>query len=196
MGIFTWSDCTVKNPFDQDGEIKNSAVVNYGGYAKLICPDDTELETTYHDTQGTICGYDIYELVAEWNRFYLSTENLSKKPSDPTKYCGLWSFEKDKLRKEGKTEEEIEILHEAERHKQFCAAVARWEAKAALIDEYKTGASEEYLEEKYGDEWKREIGIAIACEDECARKLKYPIKLTKDKNAHGYDSLYISYSCQ
>ena len=43
---------------------------------------------------------------------------------------------------------------------------------------------------------KRELGIAIACDDDCARKLKYPIKLTKDRNAHGYNNLHISYSTQ
>ncbi len=140
--------------------------------------------------------YDIYELVAEWNRFELSADNLEKKPDDPSRWGGLWDFQKEELKKKGHSDDEIAALDEAERQKYFDAAVRRWENMAALIDEYKAGASDEELSEKYGTEWKREIGIAIACEDDNARKLKYPIKLTKNREAHGYDSLYISYSCQ
>ena len=197
MGIFTWTDAAVKNPkADRYGDYKRKDIVEYGGYAKLICPDNTEIETEYHDSYGRIGLYDIYELVAEWNRFELSADNLSKKPDDPTRFGGLWGFEKEKLKEEGHSDDEIAALDEAERQKYFDAAVRRWERMAALIDEYKTGASDEELSEKYGTEWKREIGIEIACEDENARKLKYPIKLTKNRDAHGYDSLYISYSCQ
>ena len=170
--------------------------MEYGGYAKLICPDNTEIETEYHDSYGRIGGRDIYELVTEWNRFELSADNLEKKPDDPTRFGGLWDFEKQKLKEEGHSDDEIAALDEAERQKYFGAAVRRWERMAALIDEYKTGASDEELSEKYGSEWKRELGIAIACEDDNARRLKFPIKLTKNRNAHGYESLYISYNCQ
>ncbi len=197
MGIFTWTDAAVKDPkCDEYGEYERKEVVEYGEYAKLICPDGTEYETKHHDCYGTICGHDIYELVAEWNRFELSAENLRKKPDDPTKYGGLWDFEKETLRKEGKTESEIQLLDEEKRKKYFDAAVRRWENMAALIDEYKAGASDKSLEKKYGKEWKREVGIAIACDDDCARKLKYPIKLTKNPDIHGYDNLYISYNTQ
>ena len=197
MGIFTWTDACIKSPkCDKYGDYKRKDIVEYGGYAKLICPDGTEIETEHHDYYGRIGMYDIYELVAEWNRFELSADNLEKKPDDPSRWGGLWDFEKEKLKKEGHSDDEIAALDEAERQKYFGAAVRRWERMAALIDEYKTGASDEELSEKYGNEWKRELGIAIACEDDNARKLKYPIKLTKNRDAHGYDSLYISYSCQ
>ena len=172
---------------------KRNDVVEYGGYAKLICPDGTEIETECHDYYGIIGGKDIYDLVAEWNRFYLSADLLRKKPDDPSKFGGLWDFEKEKLRKEGKTEDEIQALDEEERMKYFSAAVKRWENMAALIDEYKTGASDKQLSKKYGKEWKRSIGIAIS-DDE--RKLKFPVKLTKNRDAHGYDSLYISFGTQ
>lgn len=197
MGVFTWTDAAVKNPrADRYGDYRRKDIVEYGGYAKLICPDDTEIETECHDSYGRIGIYDIYELVAEWNRFELSADNLSKKPDDPTRYGGLWDYEKKKLKEEGYSDDEIKDLDEADRKKYFDTAVRVWENTAALIDEYKTGASNEELSKKYGKEWKREIGIAIACEDDNARKLKYPIKLTKNRDAHGYDSLYISYSCQ
>ena len=197
MGTFTWTDAFIKSPkCDQYGDYKRKDIVEYGGYAKLICPDGTEIETESHGYYGEIGGFDIYELVAEWNRFELSADNLSPRPSDPTNWGGLWDFEKEQLKKDGYSDDEITALDEAERQKHFDTAVNRWERMAALIDEYKTGASDEELSEEYGDEWKRELGIAIACEDDNARKLKYPIKLTKNRDVHGYDSLYISYSCQ
>ena len=196
MGIFTWSDCTVKKPFDKNGRIKCDAVVEYGGYAKLICPDNTELETDYHGSDGVIRGRDIYELVAEWNRTYITSESITEKPDDPTKFYGLYDYEKRKLRDEGKSEDEITAIDDSERMKHFYAAVERWKETVAMIDEYRAGASDEVLEEKYGADFKREIGIAISCDDDNASRLKYPVKLTKDKNAHGYENLFISYSCQ
>ena len=196
MGIFTWTDAKVEKPRQNKyGDYNRKDVVEYGGYAKLIFPDDTEIETEHHDSYGRIGMYDIYDLVAEWNRPYLSADNLEERPK-PERYGGLWDFEKETLRKQGKSEEEIAKADEEERNRNWQAAVKRWERMAALIDEYKTGASEKSLAAKYGREWKRNLGIAIACEDENARKLKYPIKLTKDRNAHGYNNLYISYSTQ
>ena len=197
MGIFTWTDATVKSPKKNKwGDYKRKEVVEYGGYAKLICPDDTEIETECHDSYGRIGGYDIYELVAEWNRPFLSTDNLSKQPDDPTRYGGLWDFEKEDMKQKGRSDDEIDVLDEAKRQEHFGAAVKRWEKMAELINAYKAGASDKELLEKYGSDWKRNLGIAIACDDTNAKKLRYPIKLTKNRNAHGYDRLYISYSTQ
>ena len=197
MGIFTWTDATVKSPkCDKYGDYKRKDVVEYGGYAKLICPDNTEIETESHGYYGRIGGYDIYELVAEWNKEYLSADNLEPKPDDPSKYGGLFGFEIDDMKKQGKSDEEIQKADMAERMKYFNADVKRWEEKLSLINEYKSGIPEADLAEKYGEDWKRELGIEIACQDDQARKLKYPIKLTRHKDVHGYENLYISYSCQ
>ena len=197
MGIFTWTDATIKSPkCNKYGDYKRKDVVEYGGYAKLICPDNTEIETESHDFYGRIGGYDIYELVAEWNKEYLSADNLEKKPDDPSKYGGLWSFEIAELKAQGKSEEEIQKIDAEKRMQYFNNAVARWEREAVLIEKYKSGVPEPELAKKYGNDWKRNLGIAIACYDEQARKLKYPIKLTSHKEAHGYDNLYISYGCQ
>lgn len=197
MGMFTWTDATVKKPrLDKYDDYDRRDIVEYGGYAKLICPDNSEIETESHDYYGVIGGRDIYELVAEWNRESLTTDNLSPKPNDPSRYGGLYSFEKESMRQEGKSEEEIEAADKKKRSKYFKMAVNRWERMASLLEEFKAGTSDKILEERYGEDWLREIGIEISCEDENAKKLKYPIKLTKDRNAHGYNNLYISYSCQ
>ena len=196
MGIFTWTDAAIENPqMDDNYNYPDYCVVNYEGYAKLICPDDTEIETEHHDYYGRIGGYDIYELVAEWNRFYLDAGLIEEVP-DVSEFGGLWSFEIESLRKSGKPEEEIQEMHRKAQEEHWKAAIGRRNRMAALFDEYKTGASESELSRKYGKYWKRDIGIEIACRDENAKKLKYPIKLTKRRDAHGYDNLYISYSTQ
>ena len=45
-------------------------------------------------------------------------------------------------------------------------------------------------------DWKRDIGIAIACEDKCAEIIPYPIKIVKNIRTLPYAELGISYSCQ
>lgn len=159
MGIFTWTDAAVKDPVSNEwGDYDSRDVVEYGGYAKLICPDDTEIETPCHDYYGRIGGYDIYDLVAEWNK--------------------------------------ADLLK-----------LATWgDAFGPIVEMFMEGKDDEGISEKaaeiFGEnnymvrEWKRNIGIEISCDDDMARKLKYPIKLTKDRNAHGYNNLYISYSTQ
>lgn len=158
MGIFTWTDATVKDPVSDDwGNFKRKDVVEYGEYAKLICPDDTEIETEYHDYYGRIGGYDIYDLVAEWNKADL----LKLKNWDNNLKPIVEMF------MQGKDDDEISE-----------------KAREIFGDSYMV------------TDWKRNIGIDIACEDDNARMLKYPIKLTKDRNAHGYNNLYISYCTQ
>ena len=159
MGIFTWTDATVKNPKQNKwGDYKDKDVVMYGEYAKLICPDDTEIETNHHDYYGIIGGHDIYDLVAEWNKADL----LKLKD---------WSdifMPVIKMFMDGKDDEEISEK-----------------------------AKEIFGEDSYMvQDWKRNIGIEISVWDDTARKLRYPIKLTKNRNAHGYNNLYISYSTQ
>lgn len=166
MGIFTFTDASVKSPKkNRWGDYSKKDVVGYGGYAKLICPDNTELETEHHSSYGMIGMYDIYELVAEWNRKDL-VKLFSKK--DPKNY-----FYKLKdvatLYGNGKSEEEVEGF---------------------------------MLENGYDmtltifEEWKRHIGIAISCDPKDMRRLKFPVKLTKDRSVHGYGNLYRSYETQ
>lgn len=51
-----------------------------------------------------------------------------------------------------------------------------------LLD-YKDGVSDRVMKEKYGDDFKRNIGIDIACYDEQNFTIPYPIKITHDANA-------------
>ena len=197
MGIFTWTDAAVKDyKLNKYDDYYRKDVVEYGGYAKLICPDNSELETQDHNCYGTICGYDIYELVAEWNKDYLSEDNISTKPNNPMRYGGFYDFEKETMKKNGMSDHEIEIAENEKRMESFERAVKRWEWELKRLLDYKNGSSYEYMSKKYGNEWLREIGIDISCEDKNAIKLMYPIKMNIRNKIHGYENLYISYSTQ
>lgn len=163
MGIFTWTDAAFKNPrCNKYGDYTDTYVVMYGEYAKLICPDDTEIETNSHDYYGRIGGHDIYDLVVDWNK------------------------------------DDLKQLFRDMSENHFGKRLSK------IVDMFVDGVDEdeigEYAAEHFGDymktDWKRNIGIAIACEDRDAKKLRYPIKLTKRRDKHGYNNLYISYSTQ
>ena len=63
------------------------------------------------------------------------------------------------------------------------AAKKRRAAMVAMIKDYRRGVDDDTMREKYGDEYEREIGIAVACYDEQNARLKYPIKMTYDETA-------------
>lgn len=115
------------------------------------------IHETYYDGYGNFGGHDIYDLIAEWNREKLSHHML-----------------KDVLTKswsEGWDGSYIIGL------KHQIKSVER------LMD-YRNGElSEREMKEKYGDDWKRIIGIDIGCYDDQNAALPYPIKITHDPNA-------------
>lgn len=167
MGIFTWTDAQYKKPrMNKWGDYPRKYVVEYGEYARLVCPDNTILETDCHNYYGTINGYDIYDLVAEWNR-----EDI------PRLYKAIKEKGKSSLYKN--FDEIVKMFHKG-------------------IDD--NIISNKIKEMGFADflihDWKRTIGIDIACWDDMTDMLKYPIKLTKNKNINRYDQLYRSYSTQ
>lgn len=69
MGYYTWTDARKKPTPTKDGyDWLAKDKIPYGGYAKVVCPDDTEIIENYYDGYGMFGGYDIYDLVAEWNK--------------------------------------------------------------------------------------------------------------------------------
>ena len=55
---------------------------------------------------------------------------------------------------------------------------------ADRLYDYKEGKlSDEEMADKYGNDWKRILGIDIACYDEQNEALPYPIKITHNENA-------------
>lgn len=85
--------------------------------------------------------------------------------------------------------------------KLYNAVLEIYNAKCAAIMEYVAGASDEYMRKHYGtlfgfgdgSDWKRCLGIEIACYDEQHVKLRYPIKIVEKVCA--YTKAGISPSC-
>ena len=199
MGQFSWLDCIdgsqIRDNWRRDvyvlvpadfggGHLKEELYDGYGrfGNGKPVRLDGTLTGADFHTD-------DIYELVAIWNREFLGDFKPCKDvPTDFMRYGGLWASDMEALRKQGKTEEDIRQLDEAERRKHFDADVRRFNRDCDRMKDFANGLTEDELRAKYG--WSRGdnshtrlIGIFIACYDEDNERLRYPIKITHDPNA-------------
>lgn len=130
-----------------------------------------------YDGYGHFGGYDVYELIAEWNKGFLSKDMLRAAPKLEN-YGGLYSFEKESLRKQGVSEEEIEERDLAQREHFYKLALGRYENSINRLNDYRNGVTGKEMLMKYGKDWKREIGIDIACYDDQNASIPYPIKIT------------------
>ncbi len=152
MGQFSWMDCKNEHRAILDDVATTSYVLvpeefreQYGKHIKESC----------YDGYGRFGGYDVYELVAIWNRDHIGIENL-KKPR----------------REQWRPEDE----------KYFDMAMDRYANKCHLIKDFtENHLSDKEMKEKYGSDWLRELGIDIACYDEQNAALEYPIKITHDR---------------
>lgn len=158
MGQFSWMFADTNN---------EKALLEYTK-AYVPCPDETVIFEECYDGYGRFGGHDIYDLVADWNRDYISEANVRKPLREQ------W----------GNTEKDEEW---------FQAALERYKNDCQKIKDFVSGKSDEYMKETYGKDWKRSIGINIACYDEENAALKYPIKICKDKPVR-YDFLPASNS--
>lgn len=61
------------------------------------------------------------------------------------------------------------------------------------LNDYQNGLDDAVMKVKYSSDWKRILGIAIACYDEQNAALKYPIKITSTKRCK-YEDLPASKS--
>ena len=175
MGCFSWLDC------------KNKNQIKIGDKCFLLIPEEFSEEygakifEGRYDGYGRFGCYDIYELSAIFNRKYINESNLRGTPQIE-KFGGLWDSDKEKMRAEGKTEEEITQADFAEKKKWYDLAMNRHKKAVNRLYDFREGIlSDDEMEAKYGEEWLREIGIDIACYDEQQERLLYPIKITHDK---------------
>lgn len=139
-------------------------------YGKSIC------ESCY-DGYGDFGKYDVYDLIAEWNREYLSEDMLRDKPKLEN-YGGLYEFEKEDLKNQGLSEEEIDQKDKELRREHFERGMKDYNRNIDMLNDYKNGMSDEDMTNKYSPNWKRHIGIAIACYDNQNMALPFPIKIT------------------
>lgn len=166
MGFFTWTDARRQPKKRKDGDYVIADKIGYGGYAKVVCPDNTEIVEQYYDGYGEFDGHDVYDLVVDWNKNYLE-DIFNQMPENHWGYHlkGVAiAFQNDDLCTLGK---EINRLVDSGKEAQL-----------------------------FINEWKRTIGIAIACNDNDNMNLPYPIKITTTKWHRKYDELYPSCSCQ
>lgn len=173
MGCFSWITCDTNKP------------LRIGKQAHLLIPKEFNkgnkggsfYESAY-DGYGNFDGRDVYELAAEWNREFLSEDMLRDEPKLEN-FGGLYRFQIDKYRESGMPEEEINRRDLAQKEKYYKAALQRRQVSIARLTDYRNGLSDADMEEKYGECWKREIGIDIACYDKQNASLPYPIKITE-----------------
>lgn len=180
MGVFSWLDC--KN---------NRKAIKIGCDATVYVLVPAEFGGGHiaqysYGGYGYFAGYDIYDLIADWNKNYITDELIDsleslKQPKKEQFWGGLYDWDIEKLLAEGKTPEEIEAIKDKNRTKYYTAEVNRIERRINRLKDFRAGLDEEKMIDRYGEDYKREIGIDLACYDEDNRRIKYAIKITFDE---------------
>lgn len=153
MGYFSWMFA------DRD----NQKALRIGKKGYLFCPDGTVLTEPDYKGYGVFDGHDAYELVADWNRKYLSQHPEHLIP----RHGGI-------LQEDGTYKVQPPKRIDSYSWYPFYAdlSLSRDEViKRAGLTEY------------------RDIGIDIACYDDWNANLPCPIKVCKTKRGLRYDSL-------
>lgn len=148
MGCYSWKYCDCPNERMICGMVKDSYLL-----IPLPFGGGHVLERCYNG-YGRMGIYDIYELAAEWNRTWIM-ESFFPKP------------------------EREDYGDDEDGRKYYESAIKAYEWKCRRLHDYnsRNGRSDAYMTAKYGTDWKREIGIDIACCDEDNARLKFPIKI-------------------
>lgn len=159
MGQFSWLDC-VTNKQIVDDKVKD---------VYLLVPKEFgggHIKETCYDGYGRFGGYDVYDLVADWNREY-----LSKHPEFEFNHAkSRLEYVKNYQKTHPDYQEKIDIkVSDKEWYKAYANLSKSRDEVAATIT-------------RYWSEW-RIIGIDIACYDEDNEALPYPIKITYNSDA-------------
>lgn len=77
MGFFSWKFADTKN--------KKRLIIEKAAY--VLCPDGTVLYEPWYNGYGIFAGKDIYDLVADWNREFLSRNPDFIVKSENKKVC-------------------------------------------------------------------------------------------------------------
>ena len=171
MGQFSWLYANHKRKAMKDNKVANSYLLVPKEFSEIY--GDVIYEGCY-DGYGHMDKYDIYALVALWNRKYLSDFKLKKPICE--EYLGLYDFEKDKLRQAGCSEKEIEAKDYESRKNAYERAMKSYQYLQNTINNFaKSDNDYDAIED---EDMLREIGIMIARDDEDNKRLRYPIKIT------------------
>lgn len=163
MGCFSWM--YADNPHKNLVIGRRGYVVFPSDQGACGLPPGTILKESDYEGYGCFSGYDVYDLVAEWNKDFVSEKNIRVPERS------FW----------GDTEKD---------DKYYEAAVKRYHYSINRLKDFQAGKPDDYMKDTYGSDWKREIGIDIACYDHENAALKYPIKIVQFKrNVKSYDAL-------
>ena len=166
MGCFTWTLANKKTRFNKYDDFADSCKLQYGGRGVIVCPDNTHIVENYYDGYGIFDGHDVYELVVDWNRNHLTTIIEKIKEKEGENFWGNYL---------------IPLM------------IAYEHNDKDLIEQEVTKLSKKYPYMK--NDWKRNIGITIACTHN--DMLPYPIKIVDNKSHFkSYEKLGISESTQ
>ena len=135
MGYFTWTDAKKYFTKSEISGISYKDKIKYDKYAKIVCPDDSEIIEPCYEGYGRFDGKDVHELVVDWNKEHLE-EIFS-------------GFSEDKW---GYNLKSLAIAYQNDDFDTINSEIKR------LIDSGK----EPFW---FSKEWKRSIGIAISCYD-------------------------------
>lgn len=145
MGQFSWMFADTDN--------KQALCEGHPAYVAL--PFGGSLYEESYDGYGRFAGHDIYDLVADWNREFLSKNPDYLIPS----HSGYWKND----------DEWVAIPPRPVRTSSWYPAYAD------------LSLTPEQVVEKSGLYEYRHIGIDIACYDDQNKKLPFPIKICKDR---------------
>lgn len=156
MGQFSWLYSDNGKQMVDDKRVDSFLLVpepfqaQYGKSIKEEC----------YDGYGRMGGYDVYDLVADWNKESATVANM----------------------REPKREQ---WLPDEEGERYFQLAVIRFQHDCQRLADFKVKTDEE-MKAIYGEDFKRMIGIDIACYDEQNAALQYPIKITSREMDYRY----------
>lgn len=154
MGQFSWLDCKNKVYPIRDNVYEPVYVLVPKEFKEKYADKDTGyIKEDCYDGYGRFGKYDIYDLVVDWNKTNLEDYLRLSKVSKED-----WQINVARMYANGKTDKDIQDFIDIK----VC-----------------NGTLPSYLQE----DWKRNIGISIACYDEDNARLKYPIKITHNVNA-------------
>ncbi len=163
MGYFTWTLANKTPTKLKSGDYAAQCKLGYYGYGAIVCPDDSVIKEDYYEGYGIFGGRDVYDLVVDWNKDYLT--EIPKLPG---------------FKEWGDTGNYLAIMEAYQKDNQEALRTA---IEAAAVNDplMKT-------------EWKRIIGIYIACQNN--HLLPFPIKIVDCVRPKPYKELCPSISVQ
>lgn len=132
-------------------DINNRRPLRMGNKGYVLCPDNTVIFEPNYDGYGEFDGRDVYELVVDWNR-----EHLVSAITSPEIRASVLPVD-------------IQLAKEAEKGDKY--------AERFTMKKIMSGEFAPYMK----SDWKRHLGISIACYDADNARLPFPIKIVSKK---------------